>query len=193
MLKPELQVKFLHHLNRKKKDEGFTLIELLVVVIIIGVLAAIALPSLLNQVSKARQSEAKQNIGAINRAQQAYYLENANRFGSSIVDLAIGLKTASDNFSYLIDDGSTDNYAKAAVNIAAARAAKLKSYAGIVYTVDQTVGNITESLTQASLCEAKNAYNPAASVAVGTPEAVTAAAIATGNCNTMTPGMKEVN
>ncbi len=67
--------KLLQNLRNKKGNKGFTLIELLVVVIIIGVLAAIALPNLLGQVGKARQSEAKNNLGAINRAQQANRLE----------------------------------------------------------------------------------------------------------------------
>ncbi len=65
-------------LANKKRNKGFTLIELLVVVIIIGVLAAIALPSLLGQVGKARESEAKSQLGAINRAQQAYFTEYSN-------------------------------------------------------------------------------------------------------------------
>jgi type IV pilus assembly protein PilA len=60
----------------KPKNQGFTLIELLVVVIIIGILAAIAIPNLMSQIGKAREGEAKSIIGALNRAQQAYFFEN---------------------------------------------------------------------------------------------------------------------
>jgi type IV pilus assembly protein PilA len=65
-----------------KLDQGFTLIELLVVVLIVGVLSAIALPSYLNQAAKARASEARSALGAINRAQQAYYLESGTMTGN---------------------------------------------------------------------------------------------------------------
>ena len=62
-------------LSLQKAAEGFTLLELLIVVIIVGILSAIALPNLINQVGKGRETEAKTQLGSIARAQQAYHFE----------------------------------------------------------------------------------------------------------------------
>ncbi len=67
---------FLAIKSQRKKARGFTLIELLVVVILLGVLAAISLPTLLGQIAKGRQAEARAVLGQINRAQQGYRYEN---------------------------------------------------------------------------------------------------------------------
>jgi type IV pilus assembly protein PilA len=83
-------------------SQGFTLIELLVAIIIIGVLSAISLPSFLNQVAKARGSEAKSNLGAINRSQQAYRFSN-QVFANNINDLAQeGMRVSGTHYLYSI-------------------------------------------------------------------------------------------
>ena len=66
-----------------KNKKGFTLIELMIVVAIIGILAAIAIPDFLKFQARAKQSEAKTNLGAIFTTQVAYFGEY-NTYGGRV-------------------------------------------------------------------------------------------------------------
>ncbi|NEQ06708.1 MAG: prepilin-type N-terminal cleavage/methylation domain-containing protein [Moorea sp. SIO4E2] len=168
-MKTDLKVKLLKHLSQKKQDEGFTLIELLVVIIIIGILSAIALPSFLNQANKAKQSEAKTYVGSMNRAQQAYYLENDGFVTetSGFGELGLGVATDTKNYKYGIEDKTTD---KARVSNYADPIKKrnneddppefddqssLKAYQGAVGLGE--IAETSEATTLAVLCEGKKA------------------------------------
>ncbi|MBW2059365.1 MAG: prepilin-type N-terminal cleavage/methylation domain-containing protein [Deltaproteobacteria bacterium] len=65
---------------------GFTLVELMVVIIIVGILAAIAVPLYTDYTEKARVTEATGMIGAIITAEKVYKQRTGNYFDASTVD-----------------------------------------------------------------------------------------------------------
>jgi type IV pilus assembly protein PilE len=61
--------------TKKRNEKGFTLIELMIVVVIIGILAALAIPRFMRATTKSKQSEAKQILKQIYTMQHAYRQE----------------------------------------------------------------------------------------------------------------------
>jgi len=61
--------------TKKKDQKGFTLIELMIVVVIIGILAALAIPRFMRSATKSKQSEAKGILKQVYTLQQAYRQE----------------------------------------------------------------------------------------------------------------------
>lgn len=109
------------------------------------ILLSIALPSFLNQVKVARGSEAKANLGTINRAQQAHFLEK-NRFASATEEL--DATVSGQLFQYEV---VPSNNPTRAIAIATPIAPDLKGHTGFVFIIDpnsfETVQGICEGET----------------------------------------------
>ena len=81
-------------LNRRRQglleegEQGFTLIELLVVVIIIGILAAIAIPSFTSQTARANDAAAKTQIGTLETTIKTFAMDNSGSYkGATLAKL----------------------------------------------------------------------------------------------------------
>ena len=132
----------LHQLRQRSKDEGgFTLIELLVVILIIGILAAIAIPSFISQKAKANDAAAKTQVGT---AQTAFETVSTENNGSYVnVTTVAGLEA----IEPALKDHST---AKLTVATGEAEGYKITSEAigsKNTFTLENNKGTITRSCT----------------------------------------------
>jgi type IV pilus assembly protein PilA len=79
------------HQRMGRDDQGFTLIELLVVIIIIGILAAIAVPVFLGQRKKAVDSGIKSDLQAVAKMQESWLVDNYTEQGYEFGPVAGGI------------------------------------------------------------------------------------------------------
>jgi type IV pilus assembly protein PilA len=124
-----------------EKDQGFTLIELLVVIIIIGILAAIAIPVFLNQRKKAVDASAKSDLRTIANELETYATD-AQAYPATIT-FAVPKITISGTVVTLSNGNTPNVYYNAAAATATAYCIKVvnpkgsNAVAGLVYKSDQ--------------------------------------------------------
>jgi len=139
-------------LNRKGNQKGFTLIELMIVVVIIGILAALAVPRFMQASTKSKQSEAKQILKQIYTMERTYRGENSLYWAGGPGDSLNGLVLRPIG----VEIGATALYSYAVVAVAGTSFLATATATGLdddatndVWTIDQegrlvnTVNDVT--------------------------------------------------
>lgn len=76
--------------SMEEKDQGFTLIELLVVIIIIGILAAIAIPTFLNQREKGWEAQVESDLRNATTAAESFAVDNNGGYTEGANPMTLG-------------------------------------------------------------------------------------------------------
>lgn len=131
------------------KARGFTLIELMIVVAIVGVFAAIALPSYNSYLARGKIVEAMNGLADYRVRMEQYFQDNRN-YGTASTACPIPVGT-SKNFTFTCVAGAatpTATYIATAASVAGALGAAAGSY---TYTVDQSNARATTSFKGATV------------------------------------------
>lgn len=119
----------------KQQARGFSLVELLIVVVIIGVLAAVAIPAYGNYVTRSRLSEAFTGLGTIQTSAEEYWSNNHTYAG---LDTATPSRMPPNSVNFIFSLNNT-----ATASSYTATATGQGTMQGFVFTIDQNGNRAT--------------------------------------------------
>lgn len=151
----------LHTVRRRAEDErGFTLIELLVVILIIGILAAIAIPAFLNQRGKAYDAAAKSQAKTLQTAMETYATDNNGDYSSANLTKLQAIEPT-------LSDASGPTPAVTAASTTGYTVSSTAKSSSDVYYITSANGTVTRSCTVGSGGGSPGGCNGATSSAAG--------------------------
>ncbi len=119
-------------LAKKKRSKGFTLLELMIAVVIVGILAAYAIPSYQESVKKSRRSDAKGALYQLANGMERHFTENStyknaadanddgtadSDTGTPVASIFAAQNSLSENYSFNISTATTTTYLLQAIPI----------------------------------------------------------------------------
>ncbi|MFY9328274.1 MAG: type IV pilin protein [Georgfuchsia sp.] len=125
-------------LAHAKRNSGFTLLELMIVVAIIGILAAVAIPSYNEYVMRSRITEAVAGLSDMRVKMEQYFQDNRSYTGACTAGTLAPIPADTASFDFTCDIPDSLNYTVTATGTG--------SMAGFVYTIDQDNTRTTDSV-----------------------------------------------
>jgi type IV pilus assembly protein PilE len=150
-------------MHRTTRQTGFSLIELLTVVAVIGILAAIALPSYNEYITRSKIQEATANLSDLRTKMEAYYMDN-RRYSSTAAGGTCGIAggnaptTANKYFAYTCASANPNAAGDQTYTLTADGTPPATGMQGFKFTIDQANTKVTVTVGSGWTAPATNCW-----------------------------------